>query len=177
MVSAAVTSCTNTRARLRRPTSEASVATNGGKPNHGNQPGVQRADQKAGQQRAGDRDGEHAGRPGPASCGLPASSTGASASMIAAQTEPLKAITEPLDRSMPPEMMTIAAPRANTPKQRRLPQNLLGVLQRLFAIGIAENRGDAHDHHDGHQQAQLVRVLASQSPPPDRSLRRQAKAS
>ena len=35
--------------------------------------------------------------------------------MSMAQTVPLKAITEPLDRSMPPAMMTTAAPRAKMP--------------------------------------------------------------
>ena len=35
--------------------------------------------------------------------------------MIEAHMAPLKAITAPLDRSMPPEMITMAAPSANTP--------------------------------------------------------------
>ena len=50
----AVTFSTTARPRLRKPTSVASVATNGGKPDHGDQPGVQAADQKADGQRARD---------------------------------------------------------------------------------------------------------------------------
>jgi len=51
-------------------------------------------------------------------------SSGANSAMSIAQTEPLKAITEPLDKSMPPEMITMADPSAKIPS--------MAVWRRMF---------------------------------------------
>ena len=47
--------------------------------------------------------------------GVPRASTGANAYATEANTVPLNAIIEPADRSIPPEIMTTAAPRARMP--------------------------------------------------------------
>ena len=57
------------------------------------------------------------GNPTSAASGKPSVPVGANTSITNPQTEPLNTIADPLERSIPPAIITIAAPRAKIPSK------------------------------------------------------------
>ena len=145
---------TMARAKLRSPTSVASVATKGGRPTtvisqacrlpiESRRTGCPRW---PGDDRQVDRR--------VAALHL----LGARIKASVAQMVPLKQITEPDDRSMPPAMITIAEPSAKMPSSdvcRAICTQLVHGIVDIAVLGI-EQRGQGNDEHDGEDQARFV---------------------